>query len=161
MARGCWLVKTEPDVYSIDRFAAEGRTVWDGVRSHEAQNALRDGMKVGDEVLVYHSNADPSAIVGTARVVREAYPDASAWTKGHRYADPASDPRKPTWFCVDLAFESRLACPLTLERIKEDAGLRRMALVTRPRLSVQPVRPAERDRILALAGPARSFARDP
>jgi len=87
----CWLVKSEPSAYSIDDLARDGRTCWDGVRNYQARNFLRDQMKAGDPVLFYHSNADPPAIVGLARVCREAYPDHTA----RNPQGPTSTRRRP------------------------------------------------------------------
>ena len=102
----CWLMKSEPDVYSIGDLAAEpdGITPWDGIRNYQARNYLRDKVKTGDKVFFYHSRCAQPAIVGTARVTREAYPDPLQFEAGDKYYDPKSDPQKPRWCCVDIAF---------------------------------------------------------
>ena len=108
MARKYWLMKCEPAAYSIDDLARDGVTTWEGVRNYQARNFLRDQMQVGDGVLFYASNADPSGVTGLAEIARPGYPDAFAWKKGHKYFDAASTPDKPLWYLVDIKFaESR------------------------------------------------------
>ena len=147
-----WLAKSEPDAYSIDRFAQEKRTLWTGVRNHRARNIMRDEMKVGDLVLFYHSNADPSAVVGIARVAGPSRPDPTQFDK--KLADMGYDPRSrkeaPTWWAADLEFVEKLAAPVPLGAIKASPKLKEMALVRIPQLSVQPVTPAEWKAVLAL-----------
>ena len=144
-ARSYWLVKSEPNTYSFsDLQREEDRTAeWDGVRNYQARNTMRDDMKVGDGVLFYHSNVKPMAVVGTATVVGEGYPDDTAWDPSSEHPDPKSTPDKPIWYMVDIKAESGFARPVTLEEIKLTPGLEKMALVNRSRLSVQPVRPEE------------------
>ncbi len=149
-----WLVKSEPDVFSIDDLAkAKNQTThWDGVRNYQARNTLRDSMKLGDRVLFYHSNATPPAIVGIARVVKEGYPDHTAFDPKDDHYDPKSKKDAPTWYMVDLQFEQKFAQPLTLPMLKAEPRLEGMVLVQRgSRLSVQPVRPREFEIILELA----------
>lgn len=150
--RRYWLVKSEPDVFSFqDLMAAPQRTTcWDSVRSTGARNFLRDGMKRGDLVLYYHSNADPSAIVGICEVVREGYPDTTAFDPAHPYYDADSDPATPTWFMVDVRAVSAFARPVTLNEVKETPALSEMSLIKVGRLSVVPVTPAEWDVIVAM-----------
>ena len=140
----CWLMKCEPSAYTIDDLARDGTTSWEGVRNYQARNFMRDQMQVGDPVLFYASNADPSGVTGLARIARAGYPDRFAWRKGHKYFDAASTPDKPVWFMVDIAFVERFAHVVPLETLKTTTGLERM-LVTQKgsRLSVQPVTPAE------------------
>jgi predicted RNA-binding protein with PUA-like domain len=133
MARHHWLIKSEPSTYSFDRLVADGRTVWDGVRNFEARNNLR-AMKKGDLCLFYHSN-DGKAVVGVARVSREAYPD----------------PHDADWTAVDVEPVRALARPVTLDEMRGDRVLSAMAMVRRPRISVTPVTPEEYDSVLALA----------
>ena len=144
-AQSYWLVKSEPNTYSFsDLQREEDRTAeWDGVRNYQARNTMRDDMKVGDGVLFYHSNVKPMAVVGTATVVGEGYPDDTAWDPSSEHPDPKSTPDKPIWYMVDIKAESGFARPVTLEEIKLTPGLEKMALVNRSRLSVQPVRPEE------------------
>ena len=148
-----WLVKTEPESYSIDDLAAakDQTTCWDGVRNYQARNSLRE-MKVGERVLFYHSGGDAPAVVGTARVVREAYSDPTSWDKKDPHYDPKSTPENPRWFMVDLQFDEKFKRPLPLDELRGIAALAKMELLRRgSRLSVQPVSKAEFDTILKLA----------
>lgn len=146
-----WLVKCEPGAYAIDDLERDGRTRWEGVRNYQARNMLRDEMRVGDGVLFYASNAKPSGVTGLARVVRAGYPDASAWTRGHLYADEASTQDAPIWYAVDIGFVERFPHTVALDTLKRTPGLERM-MVTRKgsRLSVQPVTRAEYDIVVRL-----------
>jgi len=149
-----WLVKTEPDSFSIEDLAASPNqtTCWDGVRNYQARNFLRDEMRVGDRVLFYHSNADPPAIVGTATVVREAYPDATAWKRGDHHFDPKASPENPIWQMVDIRLEEIFEAPLSLDELRKVSALKKMELLRRgSRLSVQPVNKSEFDAVLKLA----------
>ena len=139
MPRSHWLMKSEEDVYSIRDLERDGRTSWEGVRNYEARNLMRDAMKVGDEVLFYHSNAAPPGVAGVARVVREGYPDSFAFQEKSPYFDPKSDPDQPRWFMVDLEFVEAFPRVVGLDELRSIAGLGEMALFKRPRLSVQPV----------------------
>ncbi len=149
----CWLMKSEPSAFSIDDLAASPgqRTCWDGVRNYQARNYMRD-MKVGDQVLFYHSNADPPAVAGIAEVVRTTYPDDSAFDKKDQHYDPKSDPARPVWEMVDIKFVRKFPQPLGLDLLKTQAPLKHMELLRRgSRLSVQPVKPEEWKAILKLA----------
>src|SRR5215470_10651437 len=126
MPRRFWLMKCEPGAYTIDDLARDGTTTWEGVRNYQARNFMRDEMQVGDPVLFYASNADPSGVTGLARIVRAGYPDQFAWKKGHKYFDAASTPEKPVWFMVDIAFVERFAEIVSLETLKTTRGLDRM-----------------------------------
>ncbi|MCJ7627965.1 MAG: EVE domain-containing protein [Longimicrobiales bacterium] len=139
MAKQYWLMKSEEDAYSIRELEGDGTTFWDGVRSYEARNLMRDRMRVGDEVLFYHSNAKPSGVAGIARIAKGAYPDPSSFEKKNRYYDPKSDPENPRWFRVDLEFVEAFPEVVSLGEIKAKPELGKMALVKKPRLSVQPV----------------------
>ena len=148
-----WLVKSEPDVFSIDDLAtAKNQTThWDGVRNYQARNTLRDSMKLGDRVLFYHSNATPPAIMGIARIVKEAYPDHTAFDPKDDHYDPKSKKDNPTWYMVDIQFEQKFSHPLTLPMLKAEQSLTGMELVRRgSRLSVQPVRADEFEIVLQL-----------
>jgi len=144
MAKQYWLMKSEPDVYSIDDLERDGSTHWEGVRNYKARNNMR-AMKVDDGVLFYHSNAKPPAVVGLARVCKAAYPDRFQFDKKSKYYDPKSDPDDPRWDLVDVEFVARLEHPVTLTDIKEDPNLRDMELVRYMRLSVQSVTKREFD----------------
>ncbi|MBC8052688.1 MAG: EVE domain-containing protein [Sphingobacteriaceae bacterium] len=130
-----WLVKSEPFKYSWEKFNKDGRTFWDGVRNFQARNNLRD-MKEGDLVLFYHSN-EGKAVVGIAKVLKEAY------------QDPTSDDKN--WVVVDLAPVESLKRPVTLKEIKADTRLKEIGLVKQGRLSVMSLKAEEFDRILELA----------
>ncbi len=147
-----WLVKTEPDVYSIDDLARDGRTMWDGVRNYQARNLMRDDMRVGDPVLIYHSNTDPMAIVGLGEVASEAYPDPTAFDKKDKHFDPKSKADAPTWMLVDIAHVETFSVPLERDLLKQQKALEGMMLLAKgSRLSVQPVTPAELRAVRALA----------
>lgn len=135
-----WLMKCEPEAYSIKDLERDGTTCWEGVRNYQARNLLRDEVKAGDGVLFYASNAKPPGVTGVAEVVRDGYPDHFALEEGHPYFDPKSDPADPTWFMVDIAFRERFAEIVSLATLKETPGLKEMMVTRRGmRLSVQPV----------------------
>ena len=143
--RRYWLIKSEPDVFSYDDLvdAPNQTTCWDSIRSTGARNFLRDGMKVGDRAFYYHSNAEPSSIVGICEIVREGYPDTTAFDPKHDYYDPASDPSAPTWFMVDVRALSKFAHAVSLAELKARPELADMSLLQVSRLSVVPVQPHE------------------
>jgi predicted RNA-binding protein with PUA-like domain len=141
-----WLVKTEPSVFSFDDLmkCPKQTTSWDGVRNFQARNTLRDDMKKGDLVFVYHSSADPTAIVGVAEIAREGYPDKTAFDAKDSHFDPRSREDAPTWFVVDLKATEAFRRPVTLAELREVKGLEKMTLLQKgSRLSVQPVSPTE------------------
>ena len=147
-----WLVKSEPSSYSILDLERDGQTGWEGVRNYQARNLLRDEFKIGDRVLFYHSNAEPSGVVGIAEVVQAAYPDPLAFESEHEYFDARSDPERPTWYAVDLAFVERFRRIISLAELKATPGLERMMVVQKGhRLSVQPVTRSEFQTVLRLA----------
>lgn len=150
--RRCWLVKSEPESYSIDDLARDGRTAWSGVRNFQARNLMRDQMAIGDEVLFYHSSTEPPGVVGIARVATDAYPDPTQFQRSSEYFDEKSTTEEPRWFLVDLEFVRKLPRMVTLAEIRDTPALADMPLVNRSRLSVQPVEPAAYDRIVAMAG---------
>ena len=148
-----WLMKSEPDAFSIDDLARSPKqtTSWDGVRNYQARNFMR-AMKAGDQVLFYHSNAQPPCLVGVAEVVRTAYPDATQFDPQDVHYDPGSIPDQPRWDVVDIRFVRKFAAPLSLNLLKEQASLQGMELLRKgSRLSVQPVSAAEWKEILQLA----------
>jgi predicted RNA-binding protein with PUA-like domain len=152
-----WLMKSEPDVFSIDDLAkARARTTrWDGVRNYQARNLLRDEIKVGDGVLFYHSSADPPAVAGTARVVRAGYPDPTQFDPSDSHHDPDSVRDDPRWYAVDIQYESKLARPVPLAELRAAPALSEMVLLKRgSRLSVQPVTAAEWKQILKMSAKA-------
>ena len=151
MSKRYWLMKCEPDAYTIDDLARDTQTSWEGVRNYQARNFLRDQMQVGDGVLFYASNADPSGVTGLAEVCRTGYPDASAWKKGSDYYDEKSTKESPIWFMVDIAFVERFADVISLETLKATPGLEKMMVTQKgSRLSVQPVTKAEFDIVVKL-----------
>jgi len=148
-----WLMKSEPTSFSIDDLEKRPNqtTCWDGVRNYQARNYMR-AMRTGDQVLFYHSNADPPGIAGVAEIVREAYPDHTAFDPDNKHYDPKSNPAKPTWDMVDVRFVRKLKNFLPLERLREVKALQGMELLRKAsRLSVQPVTPAQWKVILKLA----------
>jgi len=150
-AKRYWLVKCEPEAYSIDDLERDGVASWEGVRNFQARNTLRDDMKVGDGVLFYASNAEPSGVTGVAEVAREGYPDSFAFKKGHKYFDPKSDPENPTWYMVDIRFVEKFPGIIPLAELKAAKGLEKMVVVQKgSRLSVQPVTQKEHEIVLKL-----------
>jgi predicted RNA-binding protein with PUA-like domain len=137
-----WLVKTDAESFAWgDLWKLPKRTTrWDGVRNYQARNMLRDGMKRGDRVFFYHSNADPGAIMGECEVAREAYPDPTAFDTKDDHYDPKSDPAKPAWYVVDLKAVAPFKRPVTLTELRGVKGLEKMVLLQKgSRLSVMPV----------------------
>jgi predicted RNA-binding protein with PUA-like domain len=151
MPKQYWLLKSEPDVYSIEDLARDGSTYWDGVRNYKARNNMR-AMHVGDEVLFYHSNARPPGVVGLARVCREAYPDPTQFDAGSRYFDEKSDPDDPRWSLVDVEFVARFPEMVTLDDVKAEAKLADMELIRYGRLSVQSVTRAQFELVRRMGG---------
>ena len=150
-----WLVKSEPDVFSFaDLLKAPKRTTcWDGVRNYQARNTLRDQMKQGDRVFYYHSNAEPSGIAGICEVVREGYPDHTAFDPTDPHFDPKSRRDEPTWYMVDVRAVAAFPRLVTLAELKGVKGLEKMALVQKgSRLSVQPVTRKEWEVVCRIAG---------
>ncbi len=146
-----WLMKSEPDVYSIQDLQREKTTCWEGVRNYQARNNMIK-MRVGDRVLFYHSNAKPPGVAGLATVVKEAYPDHFAFNEDSKYFDAKSSKDNPRWQMVDVGFEAVFPHPVGLNTIKATAALKSMVLVNSSRLSVQPVTKSEYDRICKMAG---------
>ncbi|UWX03805.1 EVE domain-containing protein [Pseudoxanthomonas sp. NC8] len=148
-----WLMKSEPDAFSIDDLQRVGTEPWNGVRNYQARNFMRDGMKVDDGVLFYHSNAKVPGIAGTARVASAAYPDATQFDPASPYHDPKATREQPRWFLVDVAFERKLSRTIALDEIKQhaDALGEAFPLVARgSRLSVFPVTAAQWKLLLSL-----------
>jgi predicted RNA-binding protein with PUA-like domain len=150
-----WLMKTEPATFSVDDLAAaKGHTsAWDGVRNYQARNMLRDQMRLRDQAFIYHSSCDVPGIVGIAEIVREGYPDTTAFDRKHHHYDPDSNPKAPRWFMVDVKLKRKLSRVITLDELRAHATkeLKGMVLL-RPgnRLSVTPVDEAHWKYILAL-----------
>lgn len=146
-----WLLKSEPDVYSLDHLKEEGTDCWDGVRNYQARNNLTS-MKKGDLGFFYHSRTKPPHVAGICRISKEAYPDPTAFDPEEKYYDPKSDPEKPRWFCPDVTYVCHLPQTVSLKDIKETEGLEEMVLVKNTRLSVQPVTAEEFERVCKMGG---------
>lgn len=145
-----WLFKSEPATFSIDDLVTSPRqtTCWEGVRNYQARNFLKS-MNIGDLGFFYHSNTDPPAIVGIVKVVKAAYPDSFAFDSRSRYFDPRSAPDSPRWFLVDVQFVKKFPQALHLDQLRAHKGLEEMELLRKgSRLSIQPVRPDEWQRVL-------------
>jgi len=152
--RNYWLLKTEPTTFSFDDLwkAPKRTTSWDGVRNFQARNLLRDGMKEGDLVFIYHSSTDPTGIVGIAEVAKAGYPDPTAFDPKDSHFDPKSRKDSPTWYVVDVKAVERFPEIITLERLRGMKALEGMVLLKKgSRLSVQPVSPSEWKVIVAEA----------
>jgi predicted RNA-binding protein with PUA-like domain len=152
MAVNYWLMKSEPDEFSIaDLKNRPNQTEhWDGVRNYQARNFMRDKMKINDRVLFYHSGVKPS-VVGTARIVKTGYPDFTAWDPKNKHYDPKSTTEDPIWYMVDICFESQFAEPIPLARLRTVPGLENMVLLRKGmRLSIQPVTAKEFDIIIEI-----------
>lgn len=146
-----WLMKSEPDTFSIDDLKRKKREAWDGVRNYQARNFMRDGMRVGDAVFFYHSNCAEPGIAGIAEVASDAYPDPSQFDPKSKYFDPASSRDNPRWILVDVKFVKKLTRVITLDELKNHPKLEGMALLRKGnRLSVMPVDAAEWKYILGL-----------
>lgn len=150
-----WLLKSEPESFGIDDLAkARNKTTgWDGVRNFQARNFIRDRMKKGDRVLFYHSSCAVPGIVGVATVVKEAYPDDTAFDPSHHHFDADSDPKQPRWFMVDIKLQRKLKRVITLDELRTYQGkqLKNLLVLKRGnRLSVTPVTKSDFDFILSL-----------
>ena len=146
-----WLMKSEPDTFSIDDLKRKGQEAWDGVRNYQARNFIRDGMRKGDKVFFYHSNCAEPGIVGIAEVVTEAYPDPTQFDPKSKYFDPGSSRDNPRWMLVEVKFVKKLKRTITLKELQGDPALSEMPLVRKGnRLSVMPVGAAEWRHILTL-----------
>lgn len=146
-----WLIKSEPEAYSIDDLERDGTEHWDGIRNYQARNIMRDEMAIGDRVLFHHSNAKPPGVVGIAEVASEPYPDHTQFDPKSPYFDEKSDPDDPRWIMVDMKFVEKLPRMVGLPELRQHSALADMALLNRSRLSVQPVTKREFDYIARLA----------
>ncbi len=151
-----WLLKSEPDSFGIEDLARAPRKTcaWDGVRNYQARNTLRDAMKKGDQAFFYHSSCDIPGIAGIVSVVKEGYPDNTAFKRGHHHYDAESDPKNPRWYMVDVRLERQFARIVTLDELRAYVAgpLKSMVLLRKGnRLSVMPVTKSEWQFILGLA----------
>jgi len=157
MARKYWLMKSEPEAFSLEdlKNCPNKTEHWDGIRNYQARNLMRDEMSKGDQVLFYHSNAGKeTGVVGLAEVVsKEAYPDHTAWDKKSKYYDEKSTPENPRWLMVDIKYKRALKTPVTLQQLKAEKSLADMRVVQRgQRLSIQPVEKKHFDKVCQMGG---------
>jgi predicted RNA-binding protein with PUA-like domain len=145
-----WLLKSEPDSYSIDDLASDGVTCWNSVRNYQARNFMRDDMRVGDKVLFYHSSTNPPGIAGLAEVVRAGYPDPTALDPDDPYFDPKATADDPRWYMVDIRFVRKFDELIPLDRLKAHRTLKGMLVAGKSRLSVQPVERRHYEAVLRL-----------
>lgn len=146
-----WLMKSEPDVYSIDDLARDGSTTWEGVRNYTARNFMRDEMALGDPVLFYHSNAEPPGIAGLGKIVGLAEPDPFQFDPKSPYHDPDAKKDDPRWVMVRVGFDRKLPKLVSLDRLKTEPRLSKMLVVQKgQRLSVQPVEREHFELVLTL-----------
>lgn len=147
-----WLMKSEPEVFSIDDLASKKTSLWDGVRNYQARNFMTQDMNPGDQILFYHSNAEPSGIAGLATVFAPATPDPTQFDKKSEYFDPKSTKANPRWHGVTVAFQEKFSRVVALEEIKSRPELKDMLVIRKgQRLSIQPVTKKEFDCIKAMA----------
>jgi predicted RNA-binding protein with PUA-like domain len=148
-----WLMKTEPETYSIDDLKRDKSEHWDGIRNYQARNFMMQDMKVGDAVLFYHSNCKVPGVIGLAKVSKEAYPDFTAWDPEAKYYDPKSTPDKPRWFMVEIAYVKTFKEVISLSDMREMPELDGMRLLQKGnRLSIMPVEERQFRHICKLAG---------
>ena len=146
-------MKSEPSQYSVQDLQKDRQDLWDGVRNYQARNFMMQDMRVGDEVLFYHSNAKPSGIAGLAFVVGPAQADPTAFDPKSKYYDPLSSVEKPRWYCVKVAFKAVFKQLIPLSKLRAEKPLSNMWVLKKgQRLSIMPVTPAEYHHILTLSG---------
>lgn len=150
-----WLFKSEPTTFSIDHLSKKPKQVehWDGVRNYQVRNMLRDEIKIGDKGFFYHSSCEPPGIAGILEVVKNGYPDFTAWDPRSDHYDPRSTPENPLWYMVDVKFVKKFSHFITLSEMKHNPALKKMRN-NRPgnRLSITPVSQEEWQAILKMAG---------
>lgn len=148
-----WLMKSEPDVYSIDKLKKEKSTLWDGVRNYQARNFMMNDMKKGDHVLFYHSNAKPPGVAGVAKISKEAVADPSQFKKNGEYFDPKASKENPRWYCVEVAYDKKFNDLVPLDDLREKKGLEEMLVIKRgQRLSIQPLTKKQFDIVCKMGG---------
>lgn len=139
-----WLMKSEPDVFSIDDLKKKKKSGWDGVRNYQARNYMRDDMKLGDLVLFYHSSCEIPGVAGLAKVSKTSHPDPSQFDSKSEYYDPKATKEAPRWFMVEVEFVEKFPQVITLATLKDTKGLDKMPLVQKgSRLSINPVSASE------------------
>lgn len=151
LKKGYWLMKSEPNEFSITALEQKKTHYWDGVRNYEARNFMRDKMQIDDLVIFYHSNGNPSGPAGIAKVASAPYPDFTQWDKKNTHYDPKSGEKKPIWYMVDVSFVERFSHIITREELKAAPGLQNMQLWKRNRLSITPLTKIEFDTIVELS----------
>ncbi len=153
MSKNYWLFKAEPHIYGIEHLAAAPDKIgrWDGIRNYQARNFLRDQVALNDEVFIYHSSCKNVGIVGTAKVVKTAYPDPTQFNPESDYYDPKSTHENPRWVSVDIQVQKIFPRLIALAELKQQPALQEMILLKQSRLSTQPVTKAEWKFILGLA----------
>ncbi len=150
---GYWLMKSEPGAYGVADLERAGVDMWEGCRNYTVRNYFRDAMQIGDHAFFYHSNANPSGIVGTMEIVSEPYPDPTQFDPSSHYYDPKSPPGNPRWVLRDVKFLSKFKRTVSLAELRETPGLEEMHVVRKgQRLSVMPVTEAEWQIVLGLQG---------
>lgn len=146
-----WLMKSEPDVFSIDDLAKAGREQWDSIRNYQARNMMRDDMRIGDEIFFYHSSCKEPGVVGIAKVASKPYPDPTQFNKKSNYFDATSDKENPRWVLVDVEYVRKLSRTISLTEIKAEKNLADMILTRRGnRLSIMPVEKKHWHKVLGL-----------
>lgn len=141
-----WLMKSEPDVYSISHLKKKKKDLWDGVRNYQARNFMMKDMSAGDMVLFYHSSTQPPGVAGLAKITKEAVPDPSQFNKKSKYYDEKSTKEKPRWHCVEVGYVKTFPNYVPLEEIRNKKSLEKMLLIKKGmRLSIQPVSKKEYD----------------
>jgi predicted RNA-binding protein with PUA-like domain len=146
-----WLMKSEPDVFSIDQLKSKKKSGWDGVRNYQARNYMRDDMKCGDIVLFYHSSCEVPGVAGLAKVSKESHPDPSQFDSKSEYYDPKSTKENPRWFMVEVEFVEKFNEIVTLKMLKDKKELSNMPVVQKgSRLSINPVTEVEFKTILQM-----------
>jgi predicted RNA-binding protein with PUA-like domain len=151
MAQKYWLMKSEPDAYSIDQLKKDKSTWWEGVRNYQARNYMTQEMQVGDEVLFYHSSTDPSGVAGLAVIANAAEPDKTQFDKKSDLFEKKATKEKPMWFCVQVEFKTKFKNFIPLEQIRSEKKLAQMVVIKKgSRLSIQPVTKEEFDTLCKL-----------
>ena len=146
-----WLMKSEPNAFSIDALQEKQREPWEGVRNFQARNFMRDDMERGDLAFFYHSNCQPPGIVGMMELVKPSYPDFTAFDPASKYYDPKSTQDKPRWFMVDVKFKQKFKAIIPLATLRQQVALENMLLLRKGnRLSIMPVSKKEWEAILML-----------
>lgn len=153
VSTGFWLMKSEPESYSIDTFKKDKKTLWTGVRNYQARNFMIGTMNVGDQILFYHSNAEPSGVVGVGKILRTNLPDPTAQDSRSEYFDPKASADHPIWFCAEVGYVAHLKTLVPLSEIRNRADLQEMQLLRKgQRLSILPVTKKEFETIVKMGG---------